>query len=187
MHQDERYYNKVYIVNLQDSTQGTGTHWTCFGISDYEHLYFDSYGFPAPNIIEEILNKNYLWNDTQIQHLNAETCGWFCLAFMYFIQNTKLNKFNGNTPQVGIKKAIPLKNYHILVDVITEVKYKSGKKIVVNKESFSESKIINAKTITTAKKLMIDYINENYSFNKDTHYEHDKKLFNDINDDFNNI
>ena len=50
-----------------------------------------------------------------------------------------------------------------MVDVITEVKYKSGKKIVVNKESFSESKIINAKTITTAKKLMIDYINENYN------------------------
>jgi hypothetical protein len=25
----------------------------------------------------------------------------------------------------------------------------------------------------------LNYINENYSFNKDTHYEHDKKLFND--------
>ena len=50
-----------------------------------------------------------------------------------------------------------------MVDVVTEVKYKSGKKIVINKESFSESKIINAKTIITAKKLMIDYINEQYN------------------------
>ena len=25
----------------------------------------------------------------------------------------------------------------------------------------------------------LNHINENYSFNKDTHYEHDKKLFND--------
>ena len=69
----------------------------------------------------------------------------------------KLNKFKGNIPNVGIKQASrPLKNYHNLVDVIREVQYESGKKkkIVKYTENFSESKIIGARTITTAKKLM---------------------------------
>ena len=36
----------------------------------------------------------------------------------------KLNKFKGNVPNVGIKQASrPLKNYHILVDVVREVQY----------------------------------------------------------------
>ena len=76
----------------------------------------------------------------------------------------KLNKFKGNAPNVGIRKATPLKNYHILVDVVTEVKYKSGKKIKIYTETFSESKIIRAKTITTAKKLMEEEIKEQYNF-----------------------
>ena len=41
----------------------------------------------------------------------------------------KLNKFKGNAPNVGIKQASrPLKNYDILVDVVREVQYESGKK-----------------------------------------------------------
>jgi hypothetical protein len=81
--------NGFYIVNLQDSTDGNGTHWCLFAVSNYEHLYFDSYGFPAPEIIENILNDTYLWNDTQIQHLDSNACGWFCIAFMFYMQNTR--------------------------------------------------------------------------------------------------
>ena len=50
---------------------------------------------------------------------------------------SKLNKFKGNEPVKGIRKATPLKNYHIMVDVVTEVKYKSGKKIKIYTETFS--------------------------------------------------
>ena len=81
--------NGFYIINLQDSTDGNRTHWCSLAISNYEHLYFDSFGFPAPDIIEEILNDNYLWNDIQIQHLDSNACGWFCIAFMFYIQNKK--------------------------------------------------------------------------------------------------
>ncbi len=51
-----------------------------------------------------------------------------------------------------------------MVDVVTEVKYKSGKKIKIYTETFSESKIIRAKTITTAKKLMEEEIKEQCNF-----------------------
>jgi hypothetical protein len=48
----------------------------------------------------------------------------------------KILKFISNNPIVGIKqagsvyvkKSKPLKNFHILVDVVTEVQYESGKK-----------------------------------------------------------
>ena len=84
----------------------------------------------------------------------------------------KLNKFKGNAPNVGIKQASrPLKNYHILVDVVREVQYESGKKkkIVKHIENFSESKIIRARTITTAKKLMEEEIKEQYNIQDSWH------------------
>lgn len=86
--------NGFYVINLQNSNDGNGTHWTCVGISDYTHVYFDSYGFIAPQSVQEKLNDFYFWNDSQIQHLESETCGWFCIAFMYYIQNDKEKKIN---------------------------------------------------------------------------------------------
>ena len=54
-----------YIINLQDSDKGSGTHWTAiYKINDGFSFYYDSFGFPAPENIEEILrvlrtNKRY--------------------------------------------------------------------------------------------------------------------------------
>ena len=83
----------------------------------------------------------------------------------------KILKFNGSKPQIVIKKDIPLKNFHILVDVVIEIKYKekeykSGKKKkeVIEFENFAESKIIKAKTITTAKKFMEEEITKQYNY-----------------------
>jgi len=36
--------NGFYIINL-DHSYNQGTHWTCFGINNFEHCYFDSFGF----------------------------------------------------------------------------------------------------------------------------------------------
>jgi hypothetical protein len=35
-----------YIINLQSSTQGDGTHWTALIIRNDTALYFDSFGAP---------------------------------------------------------------------------------------------------------------------------------------------
>lgn len=84
----------------------------------------------------------------------------------------KLSKFKQNIPIKGVKqkgmvynKERAPKNFHILVDVVTEVKYtKEGKENkVTSSESFSESKIISAKNVNIAKQLMETYIRNEYN------------------------
>jgi hypothetical protein len=92
--------NKAYIINLDDEyDKGTGmknggSHWTCFQVMEYpngkkEGIYFDSYGAPAPEIvnqrIKEIFKTKLPHNTKDIQSLMNEACGWYCLAFLHFI------------------------------------------------------------------------------------------------------
>ena len=92
--------NRSYIINLDDEVcedtgiQSGGTHWTCFQVMEYpngkkEGIYFDSYGVPPPEIVKERLMDNFKmkvpYNTKDIQSLMNEACGWYCLAFMHFI------------------------------------------------------------------------------------------------------
>lgn len=101
-------YNRGYIVNLEDSINddgknNVGSHWTAFQINKtikngkiiLEPYYFDSYGVVPPTIIEKILKRNshlnkIPYNKKDIQGLKSESCGWYCLAWLYFINNDKL-------------------------------------------------------------------------------------------------
>ena len=85
-----------YIINLQDSDKGSGTHWTViYKINDGFSFYYDSFGFPAPENIEEILHK-YEYNKKQIQDIDSTSCGFYCVAFIKFMynKNDKLTAFN---------------------------------------------------------------------------------------------
>jgi hypothetical protein len=87
--------NGFYIINLQDSG-GTGTHWTAlYKINDGFSLYWDSFGFPAPENIEDIVYK-YEYNKKQIQDIDSTSCGFYCVAFIKFMYNKqdKLTAFN---------------------------------------------------------------------------------------------
>jgi hypothetical protein len=92
--------NRSYIINLDDEIdKGTGvrsggTHWTCFQIMEYpngkkEGIYFDSYGAGPPEIVKErVMNSFKLGlphNKKDVQSLLNEACGWYCLAFLHFI------------------------------------------------------------------------------------------------------
>ena len=92
--------NRAYIINLDDEVdKGTGilsggTHWTCFQIMEYpngkqEAIYFDSYGMPPPEIVKKRVMDNFKlklpYNTKDIQSLMNEACGWYCLAFLHFI------------------------------------------------------------------------------------------------------
>lgn len=77
-----------YIINLDDK-EGTGTHWTCFYYnSPLPNIYFDSFGFPAPVEIEKLI-KPYIFNDKTIQDYKSSSCGYFCIAFIKFIEEHK--------------------------------------------------------------------------------------------------
>lgn len=85
-----------YIINLADSVD-EGTHWTAlYIINDNFSIYYDSFGFPAPEDIENIINKNYIYNKQQIQNIDSSSCGFYCIAFIKFLSNKqdKLKSFN---------------------------------------------------------------------------------------------
>lgn len=80
--------NGFYIVNLQSSNVGNGTHWTAFYYSPKHSYYFDAFGFVAPEEVEKKL-KLYTYNDKQIQDLKSTACGYYCIAFILFMNKQK--------------------------------------------------------------------------------------------------
>lgn len=84
-----------YIINLQNSYVGSGTHWACFTIKKDIIIYFDSFGVPFPT---NLLNFFYrfkkgipiIYSIDQIQHYNSILCGYYCLFFHYFYSKSKL-------------------------------------------------------------------------------------------------
>ena len=81
-----------YIINL-DNSDGKGTHWTAlYKINDAFSLYWDSFGFPAPQNIDDMLYK-YDYNKKQIQDIDSTSCGFYCIAFIKFLSD-KSNKLS---------------------------------------------------------------------------------------------
>jgi len=82
-----------YVVNLQSSFQGNGTHWTAFYYNPKLSMYFDSYGYIPPLEVEEKI-KPYIYNDIDIQSYSSTACGYFCIAFILYM-NAEKNKLKG--------------------------------------------------------------------------------------------
>lgn len=98
-------HNMCYIINLEDQYNedgepNDGSHYTCFLYNKYpkkdcrdEMVYFDSYGVaPVDEVLEFCNVKEMPYNIVDIQSLMADCCGWFCLAFLYYV-----NVFPGRT------------------------------------------------------------------------------------------
>ena len=99
----------AYVINLQDSNVGNGTHWTALYVFPNHIVYNDSFGFPIPTPIIRFISrykpnkriKIYRSTD-QIQDFNSIYCGWYCLFFLYYMNRNKrstnirelLNKHN---------------------------------------------------------------------------------------------
>ena len=100
--------NGITIVNLQSSSIGQGSHWCAFYHSKECDLWYDSFGFLAPEAIEDKINKSYYYNKRDIQNINSSSCGFYCIAFikyLYFKKNKLeafdkfISLFSGNTKQ----------------------------------------------------------------------------------------
>lgn len=84
--------NGWFVINLEDHDVGEGTHWTCFNKNDKGiSIYFDSFGFDAPEHLHETLG-DYVSNNSEIQDLGSSCCGWFCIGLIKYAtsQNTSL-------------------------------------------------------------------------------------------------
>jgi hypothetical protein len=75
------------VINL-DTSKNEGTHWTCVLYEPLTSYYFDSFGFYAPEELEEVI-KPYEYNDKDIQDLDSEACGYYCIAFIKFMSNKR--------------------------------------------------------------------------------------------------
>ena len=92
-----------YIINLhsmydKNGNINTGSHWCCLVTDDMNRvIYFDPYGEGPPEGIKQVakLNDYKIGHSTKnIQSLMSNLCGFFCLAFIYFL--TVYKKRTGN-------------------------------------------------------------------------------------------
>jgi hypothetical protein len=112
IYQKDKLPNKlldgIIIVNLQSSVDGSGSHWSALFHSKECDLWYDPFGFLAPEAIEDKFKKSYYYNKRDIQHINSSSCGFFCIAFAKYIFHKKnkveafdkfIDLFSGNTKQ----------------------------------------------------------------------------------------
>lgn len=90
--------NSNYIINLhskydKDGKINTGSHWVALVTDTNKNsIYFDPYGLPPPKEISRVLKEfEYKEANTKknIQSLMSNLCGFFCLAFIYFLKKSK--------------------------------------------------------------------------------------------------
>ena len=88
MRDELKNFNKkgFYIINLDKSTS-TGTHW-CVIYKNDKTFYFDSYGFPPPEEIQNII-KPYIFSNKNIQDINSSSCGYYVILFILYFNKNK--------------------------------------------------------------------------------------------------
>ena len=88
--------NKSYIINLENKYDiygnlNSGSHWvTVITDNDNKAIYFDSFGQAIPEVIKSLLKKyKYGYTNKVIQNIKSDMCGYFCIAFIYFLTKYK--------------------------------------------------------------------------------------------------
>ena len=83
--------NGSYIINLESSSMGDGTHWMALLIRGKQCFYFDPFGVLMPTEVIDFcrrINKSHLaYSEFEIQNLKAETCGFYACGLLIYIHN----------------------------------------------------------------------------------------------------
>ena len=86
--------DKFYVINLEDSDKGKGTHWTmCYNVRKNINIYFDSMGIEPNEDIKKFMRKakkKMACTDIQIQNLNSDSCGHFTLYMIEQLNTGRL-------------------------------------------------------------------------------------------------
>jgi len=91
-----------FVINLDDS-KGPGTHWVLIKCHPEYCLYFDSFGaYPPKTLLKKLkFYKTIYYNKFIIQSLASILCGWYCIAFLHYIENNEslhiIDTFNNFT------------------------------------------------------------------------------------------
>lgn len=84
---DEMKPGNSFIINLDPHYKHGGTHWTALRLSSEAPLvlYRDSFGFPPPQEVVNIIKKHklgLLYSDDMLQKKNEKNCGWHSAQFL---------------------------------------------------------------------------------------------------------
>lgn len=95
--QQKRGIDHIGIIFNLDAHDKPGSHWVCafIDIPDSAAYYFDSYGYPPPPEVDELLKrckkqgiKHIYYNDKRHQRKGSE-CGMYCLCTIICLLNGK--------------------------------------------------------------------------------------------------
>ncbi len=82
-----------YIINLESSSQGNGTHWLSSKIDGKNCFYQDSFGIIPPKEVidfcKRIPNSRLAFSEIQMQEITTETCGWYAVGLLIHLNCTK--------------------------------------------------------------------------------------------------
>ena len=81
-----RLTNGNYIINLNGTS-----HWVALVKNSYNYYYFDSFGCVPPLEVQNKIEPYYIYNQRDIQDLDSSSCGWYCIAYLRFM-NKKEDK-----------------------------------------------------------------------------------------------
>lgn len=100
--------NGGYIINMQSSADGNGTHWVaCYKLGDL-CIYFDSFGiYPPLEVVKQCKKHDIIYSNQQIQALDSTACGYYCIAFLFFVHINKSIIKRGRTLHDIIKMLTP--------------------------------------------------------------------------------
>ena len=82
-----------YIINLESSSQGNGTHWLSLFVRNKQCFYQDSFGIIPPKEVidfcKRIPNSRLAFSEIQMQNIDTETCVFFAIGLLIHVNRTK--------------------------------------------------------------------------------------------------
>ena len=98
-------FNRFYVINMQnelneDNVENPGSHWVGLQIEksgkDIRPMYLDSFGLGPPvevsDSVFKFCGKKLPYSSKNIQSLMADCCGFYCLAFLHFINASQYRR-----------------------------------------------------------------------------------------------
>ena len=119
-----RCYVGSYIINMEDSDVGNGTHWVLLKIfPTKEVIYFDSFGLSVPPLVKDFVKGKIATSTRQIQDIDATTCGYFCIACDDYMTYQKQHRpiYERFDDFLNIFKADTKKNDEVLLDYLHQM------------------------------------------------------------------
>tara|TARA_E500000318_G_scaffold83840_1_gene79531 strand:+ start:1336 stop:1977 length:642 start_codon:yes stop_codon:yes gene_type:complete len=169
---NDLYPNKSYIINLSDEfdengNRNPGSHWVALHIGKCDGVitpfYFDSYGIAPAEDIKKIVKKRFKkdinYTTKNVQSIVSDACGWFCLAYLHFI-----NQFYNKTGNIFLDSSIFL---DLFEDLDKSVDWKKNEFILKlffqepNKKPQGLDKIFQDQSEEDVKKNMLNDITKN--------------------------